>query len=47
MTDVFLASLYTAWTGNAHPLLPNPERHSLSDIETRLADKALENMNRR
>lgn len=42
-----LASLYTAWTGATHPLLPNLSDRALSDVDTRLADLALENMNRR
>ena len=42
-----LASLYTAWVGERHPLLPDVAEQSLSDVETRLADMALEAMNRR
>jgi hypothetical protein len=45
--SLLLASLYTAWTKTQHPLMPNLEDRSLSDVETRLADMALENMNRR
>ena len=41
------ASLYTAWTGERHPLLPDVSERTLSDVETRLADMALERMNRR
>lgn len=43
----FLASLYTAWSGERHPLLPDGSEQSISDVESRLADMALENMNRR
>lgn len=43
----FLAALYTAWTGERHPLLPDVSERSITDVETRLADMALENMNRR
>lgn len=42
-----LASLYTAWVGERHPLLPDVSERSLSDVEIRLADMALEAMNRR
>lgn len=44
---VMLASLYTAWTGQRHPLMPDAPDLSLTDVETRLADMALEAMNRR
>ena len=43
----FLASLYTAWTGERHPLIPDIGARKLTDVESRLADMALENMNRR
>lgn len=43
----FLASIYTSWTGERHPLMPDVSDRNLSDVETRLADLALENMNRR
>lgn len=42
-----LASLYTAWSGERHPLLPDMTDRTASDVDTRLADMALENMNRR
>lgn len=42
-----LASIYTAWSGVQHPLMPDMRERALSDVETRLADMALENMNRR
>lgn len=46
--EVFmLASIYSAWTGQRHQLLPDVSDRSLSDVETRLADMALEAMNRR
>lgn len=41
------ASLYTAWTGQKHPLMPDESERSLSDVDVRLADMALEAMNRR
>lgn len=43
----FLGSLYTAWVGEPHPLMPEAPERTLSDLETRLADMALEAMNRR
>lgn len=43
----FLGSLYTAWVGERHPLMPDAPAVALSDVETRLADMALEAMNRR
>lgn len=43
----FLASLYTAWTGERHPLMPDLSEPNLSDVETRIADMALATMNRR
>lgn len=42
-----LASLYTAWVGERHPLLPDVAERSLSDVDIRLADMTLEAMNRR
>lgn len=47
LESIMLASLYTAWTGQRHPLMPEAPEKDLSDPETRLADAALENMNRR
>jgi len=41
------ASLWTAWTGKRHPMVPDETTRSVSEIDTRLADIALENMNRR
>lgn len=38
------ASLYTTWSGEPHPLMPDVQKRTLSDVETRLADMALENM---
>jgi len=42
-----LASIYTAWSGQRHPLMPDDSERSITDVEIRLADLALENMNRR
>jgi hypothetical protein len=44
---ILLASIYSSWAGERHPLMPEAQDRKLSDVETRLADKALENMNRR
>ena len=44
---LLLASLYTAWVGQRHPLIPEAPEQDLSDAESRLADMALESMNRR
>lgn len=47
-TEAFmLASIYSSWAGERHPLLPDVSEQSISDVETRLADMALEGMNRR
>jgi hypothetical protein len=46
--EAFLfASLYTAWSGHRHPLMPTDSDNETTDVEIRLADLALENMNRR
>ena len=42
-----LASLYTTWSGERHPLMPDVSERSLSEVEIRLADMALQAMNRR
>ena len=42
-----VASLYTAWTGAKHPMLPDVEDKQVADIDIQLADMALENMNKR
>lgn len=47
VSDFIAASLFTAWTGETHPLMPDLSDRALSDVETRLADMALQNMNRR
>ena len=47
VSDFITASLYTAWTGERHPLIPDSNERHVSDVENRLADMALENMNRR
>lgn len=44
---ILLASVYTAWTGEQHPLMPDASDRQISEVETRLADMALEAMNRR
>lgn len=44
---IYIASLWSAWTGEKHPLLPDSSEQQLSEAEIRLADMALENMNRR
>lgn len=44
---MLLASVWSAWTGEQHPLMPDTSGRSLTDAESRLADLALENMNRR
>lgn len=47
-TEAFImAGLWTAWTGERHPLMPDTRERNVSDVEARLADMALENMNRR
>lgn len=47
-TEAFIAaSLYSAWAGERHPLLPDVSDNPLSDVDVRLADMALERMNRR
>ncbi len=45
--DFILASIYSAWSGQNHPLLPEIKARQITDVERRLADLALENMNRR
>jgi hypothetical protein len=42
-----LASVYAAWTGERHPLMPDLTDRAITDVDARLADMALENMNRR
>lgn len=44
---IVLASIYTSWTNTRHPLMPDDTERTITDVETRLADMALENMNRR
>lgn len=44
---IYMASLYTAWTGEPHPLMPTAHKSEMPDVERQLADMALENMNRR
>lgn len=46
-TEAFLLSgVYQAWAGEPHPLMPEVSK-SISEVDERLADMALEAMNRR
>lgn len=42
--DFLAASTYSAWSGKPHPLMPEPQKPKVTDIEMRLADAALANM---
>lgn len=44
---IFSASVYSATTGQPHPMMPKPQKPKVSDIEMRLADLALANMKRK
>lgn len=39
-----LASIYSTWSGERHPFLPDLSDRSISEVDTRLADMALEAM---
>lgn len=45
ITDLLIASVYSAWTGQPHPLVPTSKQSATPEIDVRLADLALQNMN--
>jgi len=45
--DFIMASVYSAWSGQPHHLMPKPSKPKVSDIENRLAEAALQRMKRK